>query len=188
MYYYLVVPASGLILGFTTGPNASVRSVANVVLQQFKKDRASRITLEPISNQNEYTKLNDLSEFTEMRFSLNPALLNESGDEMPDIFRELKASPFMANSSKLELTIVEFGEEGFTREALISAVDYLADNECCISLYVKGINSEGEKIQLDLNRAYLAYSTHVQLKGNFIDEQTARDIALAALESQNILQ
>ncbi|WP_031485830.1 hypothetical protein [Maridesulfovibrio frigidus] len=187
-YYYLVVPECKIILGFTTGPSASVRSVANAILQHFKKDRTSVIILEPISKEREYAKLQDLTEFTEVRFSVDPSSLNESGDELPSIFKGLNASPFMANSSKLELTISDFGEEGFTQEALLDAVDYLSDNECCTTLIVKGVDREGEKRQLNLNTAYLSHSSFINLRGKFIDEKLAKDIILNALTSYEILQ
>ena len=187
LYYYLVVPGVKAILGFTTGPSTTLRSVANAVLDQFKKDRISKIALEPLVKDNEYAKIKDIAEFTEMRFGLAPALLSEANDEMPSIFRDLKASPFMASSSKLELTISEFDESGFTRDDLFAAVDYLADNECCTSLIIKGVDSNGGKMQLDLNKTYLAYTSQVQLRGSFVDEDLAKSVILNAMDAQHIL-
>ncbi|MDR1341120.1 MAG: hypothetical protein LBK58_13855 [Prevotellaceae bacterium] len=188
LFYYLVIPARKILLGFTAGPSASVRSVANTVLQQFKKDRTSKIALEPISEESEYTKLNDLAEFTEIRFCLAPSLLSDSSDDMPNIFRELKASPFMASSSKLELTVSEFGEGRFTHEDLLVTVDYLADNDCCTTLFIKGVDSGGQKIQLDFNKVYMTHNIYVQLRGNIVDEESAKAVILEALISKNILQ
>lgn len=186
-YYYLVDPQCKIMLGFTTGPSASVRSVGIAVLQQFKKDRTSRIALEPISKEREYAKLKDLIEFTEVRFSVNPSSLSKSDDELPDIFKGLKSAPFMTNSSKLELTVSDFGEGGFTHENLLDAFDYLTDNEFCTNLIVKGIDKDGEKQQLNLNKTYITYSTTIQLRTKFVDEQIAKDIILTALTDQNIL-
>ncbi|MDA3917092.1 MAG: hypothetical protein PF690_08980 [Deltaproteobacteria bacterium] len=187
-YYYLVVPEGKIILGFTTGPIASVRSVANTILQQFKKDRTSKISLEPISKEQEYERLKDLNKLTEVRFSVNPSSLSESGDELPNIFKGLSSSPFMASSSKLELTISDFGDTSFTQENILDAVDYLSDSEYCTTLVVKGVDSEGEKQLLNLNRAYLRYSTIIHIRGNFVDEKIAKNIVLDALNSQNILK
>lgn len=187
-YYYLVVPEGKIILGFTTGPIASVRSVANAILQQFRKDRTSKISLAPISKEQEYERLKDLNELTEVRFSVNPSSLSESGDELPNIFKGLSSSPFMASSSKLELTISDFRDTSFTQENILDAVDYLSDNEYCTTLVVKGVDSEGEKQLLNLNRAYLRYSTIIHIRGNFVDEKIAKNIVLDALNSQNILK
>lgn len=186
-YYFLVVPECKIMLGFTTGPSASVRSVANTILQQFKKDRTSKISLEPISKEREYTRLKDLVELTEVRFSINPSSLSESGDDFPYIFKGLSSSPFMASSSKLELTISDFGDKGFTQENLLDAVDYLSDNEYCTTLVVKGLDSKGEKQLLNLNKAYLRYNTIVHIRGHFVDEKMAKIIVLDALSSQNVL-
>lgn len=187
IYYYLLLPSCRSILGFTTGPSTTVRTVASVVLQQFKKNRTSKIILEHMSKESEYAKLKGLEEFTEMRFNLNPSLLNELDDDMPDMFRALKASPFVASSSKLEL-VSNFGESGFTREGLLAAIDYLADNECCTALFIKGIDSDGEKLQLDLNKTNLTYDTHIQIKGNFVDEESAKDVLLNALTAYELLK
>lgn len=187
-YYYLVIPECKVLLGFTTGPSASLRSVANSVMQQFRKDRTSRVILEPISKEREYARIKELVEYTEVRFSVNPSSLSKAGDELPDIFKGLNSSPFMASSSKLELTVSDFGEGGFTQENLFDAVDYLSDNECCTTLVVKGVNGDGEKLQLNLNRAYLSYSTHLHLRGKFVDEKRAKDIVLDAFTSMDKLQ
>ena len=186
-YYYLVVPESKIILGFTTGPNASVRSVANAIFQQFKKDRTSKINLEPISKERENERLKDLM-ITEVKFSVNPSSLSESGDELPNIFKGLNSSPFMASSSKLELTISDFGDTSFTQENILDAVDYLTDNEYCTTLIVKGVDSEGVKQQLNLNKAYLRYSTIINIREKFVDEKIAKKTFLDALNSQNILK
>jgi hypothetical protein len=188
LYYFLVVPEYKIILGFTTGPSASVRSVANAILQQFKKDRTSKINLEPISKEREYARLKELSVLTEVKISVNPSLLSESGDELPSIFKELSSSPFMTSSSKLELTISDFKDTGFTQENLLDAVDYLSDNECCTALIVKGVDVEGKKQLLNLNKAYLRYSIIIHIRGNFVDEKMAKNIILDALTSQNDLQ
>lgn len=187
LYYYLVMPNKKAILGFTTGLSASVRSVANAILDQFKKDRSSKIELEPLSRENEYARLKDIAEFTEMRFKLAPALLSGVGDDMPSLFRGLKASPFMASSSKLELTFSEFAKSGFTRDELFEAIDYLADNECCTSLIIKAVDNDGEKMQLDLNKTYLAHTQQIQLRGNFVDEELAKNVILSAANAQMIL-
>ncbi len=187
-YYYLILPDRKAMLGFTTGPSASVRSVANNVLQQFKKDRTERILVEPMSKEREYGKINDLVEFTEVRFSVNPASLSASGDELPSIFKGLSSSPFMASSSKLELTISDFGEDGFSQENLFDAVDYLSDNECCTTLIIKGIDEDGKKQQLNLNKTYLSYSVFVKIRDKFVDEKRAKKIIMTAAASMDGLQ
>ena len=189
LYYYLVVPSLKSILGFTTGPTSSVRSVANTVLQQFKKDRTSKISLEPSTHENEYTKLQDLAEFTEVRFRLAPSMLSDYTDDMPNIFRELKASSFLSNSPNLELTISipQTNDGGFSQEDLMGIIDYLADSESCTALIIKGINHGGEKLQLNFNNTYVAYSTDASLRGNFIDEELAKTIILKALNYQKTL-
>lgn len=184
LYYYLVIPSRKIILGFTSGTSSTVRSTANTVLQQFRKDRTSKISLEPIANESTYHKFKELTKFIEMRFTLNPSLFYETDDDMPSIFRELKASPFMASSSKLELTVAEFGEDALARENILAAIDYLTDNECCTALSIKGIGKDGVVSQLDLHKTALTYSTRVEINRNFIDEDFAKEILLSALAEQ----
>lgn len=182
-YYYFFIPDRKILMGFTTGPSATVRSVASIVLQQFKKDRTARIVVEPISKQREYATVKNLVEFTEIRFSINPASLSDAGDELPNIFKGLQSSPFMANSSKLELTISDFGDDRFSQEDLLDVVDYLSDNECCTTLIVRGVDAEGEKHQLNLNRAYLNYSTMIKIRDKFVSEKAAQKIIQDAFSS-----
>ncbi|BDQ36158.1 hypothetical protein SYK_05180 [Pseudodesulfovibrio nedwellii] len=184
-YYYFFLPDRKILMGFTTGPSASVRSVANTVLQQFKKDRTAKVFVEPISKEQEYARIKDLVEFSEVRFSVNPASLTAGGDELPSIFKGLRSSPFMANSSRLELTISDFGDDGFSQENLLDAVDYLSDNECCTTLIVRGLDAEGESHQLNLNRAYLSYSTSIKIRDKFVGEKVAKKIIQDAFSSLN---
>ncbi|MBU1042094.1 MAG: hypothetical protein KKF77_13435 [Proteobacteria bacterium] len=186
-YYFMLVPESKIILGFTTGPNASLRSVANTVMQQFRKDRTSRVSLEPISNEREHSRIKELVKYTEVRLSVNPAALSQAEDDLPDIFKGLKASPFLANSSKLELTVSDFGEGRFTQDDLFDVIDYLSDNECCTTLIVKGIDCDGVSQQINLNKTYLNYSTILELRGQFVDEKRAIGIVLDALASKDRL-
>lgn len=93
----------------------------------------------------------------------------------------------MASSSKFELTISDFGDTSFTQENILDAVDYLSDNEYCSTLIVKGVDSEGKKQQLNLNRAYLIYNAIINIRSNFIDEKIAKNVVIDALNSQNFL-
>jgi len=182
-YYYLIIPEVTMILGFTTGPSASLRSVANTILQQFRKDRMSKVFLEPISNDNEYLKAKNLVKYSEVRLSVNPTSLSQAGDDLPDIFKGLTTSPFMASSSKLEITVSDIGESGFSQEDLLDAVDYLSDNNCCTSLVIKGLDANGAIQQYNLTKTHLRYSTILHLREQFIDETKAKDIVLDAYTS-----
>ena len=182
-YYYFFLPDRKILMGFTTGPSASVRSVANTVLQQFKKNRTARVVVEPMSKEREYASVKDLIEFTEVRFSINPASFCDAGDELPSIFKGLQSSPFMANSSKLELTISDFGDDGFSQENLLDAIDYLSENEYCTTLIVRGVDAEGKKHQLNLNQAYLSYNTMIKIRDKFVSEKAAQKIIQDAFSS-----
>lgn len=180
-YYLMVVPGDRIILGFTTGPSGSLRSVANTTLQQFNKDRLSRVALEHISKKKEFSKLRELSGYNKLHFKVNATSIGEPNEGTPGILRELCAAPFMANTSQIALTFSEIGEDGFSEKNLIDIVDYLSENEGCSSLTVHGLDSEGVKVHLDFSKAYYIFKTEIEIRSKFVDEKKAKDTLFDAL-------
>lgn len=180
-YYFMVVPGDRIILGFTTGLFGSLKSVANTTLQQFNKDRLSRVALEHISKKKEFSKLRELSGYNKLHFKVKATSLGEPNEDTPGILRELFAAPFMANSSQIGLTFDEIGEDGFSERYLIDIVDYLSENEGCSSLTVHGLDSEGVKVHLDFSKAYYIFKTEIEIRSKFVDESKAKDVLFDAL-------
>ncbi|MEW8288232.1 MAG: DUF6731 family protein [Candidatus Thiodiazotropha endolucinida] len=182
-YYFFLLPKSKVLLGFTTGPSGSLKSTANAVLQQFNKDRTSRIVLEPVTKEREFEKLKDLSGYHKLHFKVDANALGDFTESTPDIFRELSSSPFFSINSQIALTISEIGEKGFSETDLVDIVSYLSENDGCSALTVQGVDNEGSKVHLDFNKAYAVYKTEIQTRTKFIDEVNAESILISALES-----
>jgi len=180
-YYFIVMPEDRIILGFTTGLSGSLKSVANTTLQQFNRDRVSKIVLEPISKEKEFKKLRELSGYNKLFFKVNATLLGDPNEDTPGILRELCAAPFMASNSQIALTFSEFGNGGFSERNLIDIVDYLSENDGCIALTVQGLDSDGVKVHLDFSKAYLIFKTHIEIRSKFVDEKKAKEVLFNAL-------
>jgi len=179
-YYLMVAPGDRIILGFTTGPSGSLKSVANTTLQQFNKDRVSRVALEHITKKKEFAKLRELSGY-KLHFKVNTTSLGEPNEDTPGILRGLCAAPFMANSSQLSLTINEIGDDGFSGRNLIDIVDYLSENDGCSALTVHGLDNDGVKVHLDFSKAYAIFKTQIEIRSKFVDEKKAKEILFKAL-------
>lgn len=182
-YYFLVVPRDRIIIGFTTGPSGSLKSVANTTLQQFNKDRVSKVVLEHIPRGKELSKLRELSGYNNLHFKVNTALLGELNEDTPEILREISSAPFMANNPQIELTFPEIGNDGFSEKALLDIVNYLSENDGCSVLTVQGLDNEGNKVNLDFSKAYAIFKTEIETRNKFIDEKKAREILFKALNS-----
>lgn len=182
-YYFMVVPGDKIIIGFTTGLSGSLKSVANTTLQQFNKDRVSRITLEHISKQKEFSKLRELSGYNKLYFKVSATSIGEPNEGTPGILRELCAAPFMAHSSQIALTFSEIGEEGFSERNLIEIVDYLSENDGCSALTVHGLDNDGVKVHLDFSKAYAIFKTDIEIRSKFVDEKKGKEILFDALNS-----
>jgi hypothetical protein len=182
-YYFMVVPGNRIILGFTTGLSGSLKSVANTTLQQFNKDRVSRVALEHISKKKEFSKLRELSGYNKLHFKVNATSLGELNEGTPWIFRDLSTAPFMANNSQVALTFTEIGDDGFSERDLVDIVNYLSENDGCSALTVQGLDNEGEKVHLDFNKAYAIFKTEIEIRDKFVDEKKAREILINALNS-----
>lgn len=182
-YYFMVVPGDRFILGFTTGLSGSLKSVANTTLQQFNKDRVSRVALEHISKKREFSKLRELRGYNKLHFKINATSIGEPNEGTPGILRELCAAPFMANNTQVALTFSEIGEDGFSERDLVDIVDYLSENDGCSALTVHGLDNDGVKVHLDFSKAYAIFKTDIEIRNKFVDEKKAKEILFNALSS-----
>lgn len=182
-YYFFVEPKDKIIFGFTTGLSSSLKNVANVALQQFNKDRKSKIILEPISNKRELSRLKELSGYNKLYFKVDTNSLEESDEDAPELLRQLITVPFMTNNSEIALTFTEIGGAGFLESDLVDIVSYLSENDGCSALTVQGLDNEGVKVHLDFINIYATFKTDIETRNKFIDEHEAKKILFNALNS-----
>lgn len=182
-YYLFVLPKYKTIIGFTTGVSGSLKSVANSVLQQFNTDRTTDVRLDYLSKTKEFSKLKELEGYNKLHFKVDPASIVELNDDAPGIIRELSSASFMSQNSLIALTFTEIGEEGFAEKDVVDIVNYLSENEGCSALTVQGLDSEGKKVHLDFSKAYAIYKTEIYIRGQYVDEKTAKSVLQKALNS-----
>jgi len=182
-YYFLVIPRNKIILGFTTGLSGSLKSTGNVTLQQFNKDRTSKVILEPVSKDREFSKLKELSGYNKLHFKVNASSIGESNDTAPGLLKQISAAPFLENNSEIALTFTEIGDDGFSESDLIDIVSYLSENDGCRALTVQGVDNEGLIVHLDFSKAYAIFKTEIEVRNKFIDEKRAKEVLLDALNS-----
>lgn len=182
-YYYIIIPKNKAVIGFTTGLSGSLKSVATATLQQFNKDRMSKISLDFITKENDFNQLKELSEYNNLHFKVSAKSLEETSESTPDILKKFSAAPFMENNLQLDLRFDDIGEEGFPESSLIEIVNFLSENDGCSVLTVKGLDNDGKKITLDFSNAYVTFKTVLQVRNKFIDEKMAQEILMNALNS-----
>ena len=179
-YYYLIHPKNKIIYGFTTGPNASLKSTASILLQQFNRDRKSKISLEQIVREPEFSKFRTFTGYNSLRFKIDASQLDDTDEDAPDFIRQLSASHYLMNNSEISLTISDIGESGFSEKELFNLVMYLSESDGCSALTVQGMDGSGERTNVSFTNAYLMFRTQIETRENYISEEKALPVLLEA--------
>ena len=162
-YFFFIIPNKQVLLGFTTGPSGSLKSVAKTMLEQFNNDRLEDIKINLIPKEKEFNSLNDVSDGSTLYFKINSSSLSDISDDAPKLIRELSAAPYIGGNIQLalDLEINNTNEKMLSKDDVIEIVNYLSDNEACTILKVKGATAEGEAIQLDFVNAFINYKAQI---------------------------
>lgn len=182
-YFFFIIPEKKVILGFTTGPSGSLKSVAKAMLEQFNSDRSKRITIDLIPKEKEFSTLNELPECSSLHFKINSSSLTDITDDAPKIIKDLSSAPYIENNMQLSFDL-EFNEKSIsslTKDNVIEIVNYLSDHDGCTVLRVKGINSEGIPINLEFTNAFLNHKVEISTRNKFVDEETSLRVLESAL-------
>lgn len=183
-YYLLVVPKNKLLLGFTTGPSGSLKSVGNTALEQFNNDRTQKITLDLIPKEKEFDKLKNLPEFSSLHFKLDSSSLSDVTEDAPQLIKDLSSAPYIDSGIQLSLDFeIENSEETpFSKESLLEIINFLSDHEGCSVLRIRGTDTHGAPVKLDFGNAFLSYNREIITRNKYIDEPTSEKILYEALE------
>jgi hypothetical protein len=186
-YYFCVLPDKKIVFGFTTGPIGSLKSVAKFALEQFNSERVSKLNLTLIPKEKEFSRLLELTNYHSLHFKINSSSLVDLTDDAPQLIKNLGAAPYIDSNVQLSLDLEcsDDPESILTQESLIEIVNYLSDSETCSILKVKGVDKEGNKVNLDFGNAFINYKTEISTRVNYIDENTAFNILNAATELTN---
>lgn len=182
-YFFFVLPKRKVLLGFTSGPSGSLKSVGKAMLEQFNNDRLAKISLNLIPKEKEFSTLKELPEYSSLHFKINSSSLSDISSDAPQLIKNLSSAPYIDSSMQLSLDL-EFNDsldKSLSKENIIEIVNYLSDHEGCTVLKLKGINNEGASIQLDFGNAFFNYKTQITTRNKFIDENLAIEVLKKAL-------
>lgn len=182
-YFFCVVPTAKVLLGFTSGPNGSLKGVGKALLEQFNHDRGSSIKLNFIPKEKEFSTLKELPEYSSLHFKINSSSLSDVSDDAPKLIRDLSSAPYIESNMQLALDLVfdESSNSAFSKDSLLEIVSYLSEHDGCTVLKVKGVNNDGSPISLDFGNAFYSYRTEIQTRQKFIDEESSMKVLDAAM-------
>ncbi|SMF26895.1 hypothetical protein SAMN02745866_01701 [Alteromonadaceae bacterium Bs31] len=182
-YFFFVIPSKRVLLGFTSGPSGSLKSVGKTMLEQFNNDRLEQIKLNLIPKEKEFYTLKELPEYSSLHFKINSSSLADISGDAPQLIKDLSSAPYIENNMQLslDLELNSSSENPLSKDNVIEIVDYLSDHEGCTILKVKGVDNEGAPIHLDFGNAFLNYKTEINTRNKFIDEDTSIDVLRNAL-------
>ena len=182
-YYFFVIPSKKLLLGFTSGPSGSLKTVGRTMLEQFKNNRLEKIRLDLMPKENEYHTLNELPEYSSLHFRINSSSLSDISEDAPQLIKDLSSAPYIANNMQLslDLELKESAENTLSRDNVLEIVNYLSEHEGCTVLKVRGLDNDGKLIHLDFGNAFISYKADIHTRNKFIDEATSEDVLKNAL-------
>ncbi|MCL6417782.1 hypothetical protein MIB92_19140 [Aestuariirhabdus sp. Z084] len=182
-YFFSVVPELKIIVGFTTGPSVSLKSVGTSLLEQFNSNRSAKIKLELISKEKEFSRLAEIVDYSSLHFKIGTSSLSEVSDTAPQLIRDLSSAPYLESNMQLALdfSISEESDTGLSKENVIEIVNYLSNHDDCTVLKVKGKNDDGSLLHLDFGDAFFIYKTDISTRHKFIDEKSAYSILEEAI-------
>ncbi len=187
-YYFCVVPDKKIILGFTTGPIGSLKSVAKLTLEQFNSIRKEKIQLSLIPIEKDFIKLLKLPDYSSLHFKINSSSLIDISDDAPILIKNLSSAPYIENNIQLSLDLECSNniEGAVTKENIIEIVNFLSDSDACSILKVKGIDENGKKVNLDFGNAFMKYKFELNTRSKYIDEKTSIMVLSSALNNNII--
>lgn len=182
-YFFFVVPNKKILLGFTSGPSGSLKSVGKTMLEQFNNDRLGKIKLDLIPKEKEFSTLKELPEYSRLHFKVNSSSLSDISSDAPQLIKNLSTAPYIDSGMQLalDLELNDSSDNMLSKDNVLEIVNYLSDHEGCTVLKLKGVNSEGASISLDFGNAFFNYKTEITTRNKFIDESSSIDVLKDAL-------
>ncbi|NVJ63037.1 MAG: hypothetical protein HWD84_02295 [Flavobacteriaceae bacterium] len=189
-YFFFIVPQLQLVIGFTSGPSVSLKSVGTSLLELFSNNRSKKIKLELIPKEKEFSKLIEITDYSSLHFKIGSSSLSDVSDDAPQLIKDLSNAPYLESNMQLalDLALDEHEESGISKENIIEIVNYLSNHDDCTVLKVKGRNSDGSTVHLDFGNAFVNFKTEISTRHKYIDEKIAHNVledALSYFNSKN---
>lgn len=182
-YFFYIVPRLKIVLGFTSGPSVSLKSVGVSLLEIFSNTRTKKIRLELIPKEKEFSKLIEIADYSSLHFKIGSSSLSDVSDDAPQLIKNLSSAPYLEGNMQLslDLDLDEMEGSGISKENVIEIVNYLSNHDDCTVLKVKGTNSDGSIVNLDFGNAFYVFKTEVLTRYKYIDEAIAQSVLADAL-------
>ena len=182
-YFFYIVPLLKIVIGFTSGPSVSLKSVGISLLELFSNNRTKKIRLELIPKEKEFSKLIEISDYSSLHFKIGSSSLSDVSDDAPQLIKDLSSAPYLEGNMQLslDLDLDEMEDSGISKENVIEIVNYLSNHDDCTVLKVKGKNSDGSIVHLDFGNAFFIYKTEISTRYKYIDEIVAQSVLADAL-------
>lgn len=182
-YFFSIIPELKVIIGFTSGPSVSLKSVGTSLLEQFCNNRSTKVKLELIPKEKEFSRLTEIDDYSSLHFKIGTTSLSDVAENAPQLIRDLSSAPYLESNMQLALdfAIDEKEETGLSKENVIEIVNYLSNHDDCTLLKVKGKNEDGSVVHLDFGNAFINYKTEITTRHKYIDEKVALEILEDAL-------
>lgn len=189
-YFFSVIPDLRLVIGFTSGPSVSLKSVGTSLLEQFCNDRSSSIKLELIPKEKEFSRLTEIDDYSSLHFKIGTSSLSDVSESAPQLIKDLSSAPYLESNMQLALdfAINEKEDSGLSKDSVIEIVNYLSSHDDCTVLKVKGKNEDGSIVHLDFGNAFFNFKTEITTRQKYVDEKAAQEILKAAISNYQSLQ
>lgn len=174
-YFFFFVPSKKVLLGFTSGPSGSLKSVGRAMLDQFTNDRQERIKLNFIPKEKELDSLSVLPIFNHLQLSVSPSSLLDITEDTPKLIRDMSELPLFNSQAQLALNfdLNDSAKTDLSKNDVLEIISYLSDHEGCTVLKVRGVDSKGVPVLLDFGNAFITHKTEITTRNKFIDEKSA---------------
>lgn len=182
-YFFSIIPKLKVVIGFTSGPSVSLKSVGTSLLEQFCNNRSTKVKLELIPKEKEFSRLTEIDDYSSLHFKIGTTSLSDVSENAPQLIRDLSSAPYLESNMQLALdfAIDEKEDTGLSKENVIEIVNYLSNHDDCTLLKVKGKNEDGSVVHLDFGNAFINYKTEITTRHKYIDEKVALEILEDAL-------
>ncbi|TVU85041.1 hypothetical protein FQP85_05160 [Pseudoalteromonas neustonica] len=186
-YFFSIIPELKVVIGFTSGPSVSLKSVGTSLLEQFSNNRTDKVKLELIPKEKEFSRLTEINDYSSLHFKIGTSSLSDVSENAPQLIKDLSSAPYLESNMQLALdfAIDEKEDTGLSKENVIEIVNYLSNHDDCTLLKVKGKNEDGSVVHLDFGNAFFNYKTEITTRHKYIDEKIAQEILEAALANFN---
>lgn len=173
-YYYVVIPDDRVVIGFTTGSNASLRSVATVVLEQFNSTRSRKIKVVHVDDGCGSVNIESLYAYSVFRFRVSVSLFDSLDVHAPQGLREIKMPYGVNGETNITFSFLGGGDTSLSIGDVVDTVRYLQGRKECSLLILHGESPDGSDVQVSISRRYKAYQGSLRLRDLYVDEGVAR--------------